>query len=99
MHKDIRQLYDLAYSGDSWGSCMDHWFTCAGTLYRHGGEIPHEWRYRPGLYEDELDEEDWTAGEYEEMLADGDIGLDDILEAGRVFDRYARALRHAGQDY
>ncbi len=99
MHAAIRELYNLdCDNGDPWGSCMSHWFAVAGTLHRHGGNIPESWQYRPGLFADE-GLEDWPETEYEDMLTRDEITLADVKQAGLVFDRFARRLKHAAMDY
>ncbi len=99
LHPEIKSLMRLDFDpGDPWGSAMSHWFAIAGTLYREGMATPEEWRYHPGLFEQE-DPRDWPATEYAEMLARGQVTLADVLTAGQVMDRYVRILVRVGRDY
>jgi hypothetical protein len=101
MNATIRSLIrDSFDDGDKWGSIMAHRFTIADALNREGGEIPHAWEYRAGLFAgDEPDPDDWHAVEYAEAIEAGEFTLDELTHAGNVLRRYGDALERAGHSY
>ncbi len=100
MHAAIRQEIDMSDTGDAFGNIASWGFAIAGTLYRHDAYIPSAWRYRPGLFAGTLKrDEDYEGGMLEDLLAAGEITLDDIRDAGAVIMRYWSTLEIQGRAY
>ena len=99
MHADIKAIYRLDNTGDAWGDCMAHWFAIAETLDAYGEPTPAEWQFRPSPLRPDINADHWPGSEYRDLIDEDVVSLDDLLEAGRVFNRYASILRAQGRDY
>lgn len=85
--------------GDSWGTCMMHWFGIANTIHGYIGETPAEWRYRPGLFVNDVLTDEWPDREYAEAYRDERLSVEQLLYAGNVLERWSRMLDRAGRSY
>lgn len=98
MNSDIRYFIDIHNDpGDSWGTCMTHWFGIANALEASGLIVPEEWQYRPGALGPDV--ESWPNSEYYDDLQSGYHSPEDLIEAGNVLQRWASMLECAGKDY
>lgn len=91
----MKDEYRLSCDGDAWGNAMAWWFTIADEIHfnRDCLECPASWRFRPSPLGASNDDDDYIVGVVRDV---DDVAL---IRFGRLIDRYARALRHAGQDY
>lgn len=99
--EERREALDLVRmddDGDSWGTCMLHWFGVANVLYAYTGGVPSDWEYRPGLMTmDALTE--WPDSEYAALYTGRQLTVVQLMYIGDVMMRWSSMLRHAGRDY
>lgn len=94
MNKDLKTQFNLTYSGDHWGNCMQWLFAVCDYLTFETDEIvPDEWQFKPSLFG--ADEDDYNYQTLKEL----DVPSEDVLHFGSLLVRFSEMLKRKGLDY
>lgn len=92
-YDDLKHEFHLTNDGDSWGNCMNWWFSVAAEMYHRGLDIPSSWQYQPAMTDDPRELDDYAA----QVCQDAS---DEALELfGNVLEKLSKKLKEQGKDY